>query len=71
MLDRRNYRRGEWCTLTGNDDGLAFIGSPDAVIRKREAQPARLGYDVSCAHHQIRDMPKPQVQKSTELFGNM
>jgi len=51
------------------DNGLALVGSPDTVLRQLEAQRERIGHDVFCAQHQIGELPKDQVWKSMQLFG--
>jgi alkanesulfonate monooxygenase SsuD/methylene tetrahydromethanopterin reductase-like flavin-dependent oxidoreductase (luciferase family) len=52
------------------DNGLAILGSPRTVTRRLIDQQYRLGYDVFLAQHQIADMPRHQMLKSLELFGN-
>jgi alkanesulfonate monooxygenase SsuD/methylene tetrahydromethanopterin reductase-like flavin-dependent oxidoreductase (luciferase family) len=51
------------------DEGLAFVGSPETVIRQIEAQQKRAGYDILLAHHQFSKMPHELTVKSMKLFG--
>jgi alkanesulfonate monooxygenase SsuD/methylene tetrahydromethanopterin reductase-like flavin-dependent oxidoreductase (luciferase family) len=50
-------------------EGLAFVGSPDSVIRQIETQQRLIGYDVLLTHHRITTMPQELVTKSQRLFG--
>jgi hypothetical protein len=51
------------------DNGLALVGSQEAVIRQRKEQHQRLGYDVFCANHRMGPIPSAQSLKSLQLFG--
>ena len=42
------------------DNGLALVGSPEAVIRQRKEQYQRLGDDIFCANHRMGTMPPEQ-----------
>ena len=51
------------------DNGLALVGSPEAVIRQRKEQHQRLGDDICCANHRVGTMPPEQSLQSLQLFG--
>jgi len=51
------------------DEGLAFVGSPETVIRKIKEQQQLIGYDVLLTHHTINSMPQDLWTKSVKLFG--
>jgi alkanesulfonate monooxygenase SsuD/methylene tetrahydromethanopterin reductase-like flavin-dependent oxidoreductase (luciferase family) len=51
------------------DEGLAFIGSPETVVRQIRAQQERCGYDILLAQHQITTMPRDAKMRSMQLFG--
>ena len=50
-------------------NGLALVGSPDTVIRKRKEQYQRIGDGIFCANHRLGLMSPKQSLKSLQLFG--
>jgi alkanesulfonate monooxygenase SsuD/methylene tetrahydromethanopterin reductase-like flavin-dependent oxidoreductase (luciferase family) len=51
------------------ESGLAIVGSPETVVRRIQAQQARLGYTLLCTNHHLGRMPQDLVRNSIELFG--
>jgi hypothetical protein len=55
------------------DNGLALVGSPEAVIRQLARQHQFIGYDLFCANHRFRPMPVEQSLSAAgglKLFGD-
>ena len=48
---------------------LAYIGSPDTVIRKIEETQKSMGYDVFGGRFKFGPIPSSLVEKSLRLFG--
>ncbi|MEC9278429.1 MAG: hypothetical protein VYC23_03895, partial [Chloroflexota bacterium] len=48
---------------------LAYIGSPDTVIRKIEETRKTMGYDVFGGRFKFGPIPDRLVEKSLRLFG--
>jgi alkanesulfonate monooxygenase SsuD/methylene tetrahydromethanopterin reductase-like flavin-dependent oxidoreductase (luciferase family) len=51
------------------ENGLALVGSPDAIIKKVQEGQKSIGYDIFCTNHQIGRMHPDLVRNSIELFG--
>ncbi len=51
------------------DEGLAFIGSPETVMKQIRAQQKRCGYDILLLNHTFEDMPDELITKSIRLCG--
>jgi alkanesulfonate monooxygenase SsuD/methylene tetrahydromethanopterin reductase-like flavin-dependent oxidoreductase (luciferase family) len=52
------------------DNGLALVGSQEAVIRQRKEQHQRLGHDIFCTNHHMGTMPPEPSLTSLQLFGS-
>ena len=51
------------------EHNLAYIGSPDTVIRKIEETQKSMGYDVFGGRFRFGPIPEHLVEKSIRLFG--
>jgi alkanesulfonate monooxygenase SsuD/methylene tetrahydromethanopterin reductase-like flavin-dependent oxidoreductase (luciferase family) len=51
------------------ENGLALVGSPNAIIKKLQEGQKSIGYDIFCTNHQIGRMHPDLVRNSIELFG--
>jgi len=52
------------------DNGLALVGSQEAVIRQRKEQHQRLGHDIFCTNDHMGTMPSEPSLTSLQLFGS-
>jgi alkanesulfonate monooxygenase SsuD/methylene tetrahydromethanopterin reductase-like flavin-dependent oxidoreductase (luciferase family) len=52
------------------DNGLALVGSQEAVSRRCKDQHQRLGHDIFCTNHHMGPMPPEPSLTSLQLFGS-